>query len=163
MLFKQKIHTHHIFPQLAILILFLLNSLFSAFVYAEDLSINSTISFDKPWVRLLPPTVMNTAGYVTINNSSNKPEKLLRVWSPTLDSVSVHQTKEENGLFKMLPVNNLVLPANGQIKMQPGSYHIMLMGLDTPLTAESTITICFEFENSGIMHVVFPVSKTQIK
>ena len=162
MLFKYKLNTYFSLSRLPLLILLSLSYLFSAFLYAED-SINTTITFNKPWVRLLPPTVMNTAGYVTINNSSNKPEKLLRVWSPTIDSVSLHQTKNENGLFKMLPVDNLVLPAHGQIEMKPGSYHIMIMGLDTPLTLESTITICFEFENSGIMHVNFPVSKIQIK
>lgn len=162
MFFKYKFHIHSILLNLTILAFCLFSHVASAFLYAED-SISTAITFDKPWIRLLPPTVMNTAGYVTINNSSNKPEKLLRVWSPSFDSVSVHQTQEENGLFKMLPVDNLVLPANGQIKMRPGSYHIMIMGLDAPLTPDSTITICFEFERSGIMHVVFPVSKTKIK
>lgn len=163
MLFKHKVQTHYTFPHLYALAILLFSNLLSSFSYAKDSLTDNSISFDKPWVRLLPPTVMSTAGYVTITNSSNNPEKLLRVWSSTVGSVSVHQTKEENGLFKMLPVDNLVLPANGQIKMRPGSYHIMIMDLDTPLTPESTITICFEFENSGIMHVVFPVSKTQIK
>jgi copper(I)-binding protein len=162
MLLLRKHHTKFSFIRLNTLLTFLLFSCFSVFSQAEDSSIADHISFEKPWIRLLPPTVMHTAGYVTIKNSSDTPDKLLDVWSPTIDNVSVHQTKEVDGVFKMLAADNLEVPANGELTLKPGSYHIMIMGLDSPLDSTSTITICFEFEKAGIVHVVFPTSKTQI-
>jgi len=137
--------------------LFFFFMVFSQTVSAEKVSSNEHISFTQPWVRLLPPTVMHTAGYVVINNSSNQPDKLLAVWSPTINSMSVHQTKQVDGLLKMLEADNTIIPANGQLVMQPGGYHIMLMGLEKPLVENETIMICLEFERAGIVHVNFPV------
>lgn len=132
----------------------------SSSAIAEDKKNNDHITFEKPWIRLLPPTVMHTAGYVTIKNSADMNDRLLDVWSPTINSMSVHQTKEVDGVFKMLAAENLVIPKKGELTMQPGGYHIMIMGLDTPLTEASKVTICFEFEKAGIVHVVFPVQKS---
>lgn len=138
----------------------LLIMLMSTSISAEESSVNDHISFEKPWVRLLPPTMMHTAGYVTIKNSADTQDKLLAVWSPTVNSVSVHQTKEVDGLFTMLAADNVVISPKGELKMQPGGYHIMIMGLNTPLTESSELIISFEFEKAGIINVVFPAQKT---
>lgn len=152
MFFYKKLYSTY---TLMFLTLFL--TLFSHSLFAESSASNQHISFTKPWVRLLPPTVMNTAGYVTINNSSDQADKLLAVWSPTINSMSVHQTKQVDGLLKMLEAENATIPAKGQLVMQPGGYHIMLMGLGKPLVENDTILICFEFERAGIVHVNFPI------
>ncbi len=117
------------------------------------------ISFTTPWIRLLPPTVMHTAAYVTITNSANNPDTLLNVNSTAVNSLSVHQTKNVDGMMKMLSADNLVIPSNGKIELAPGGYHIMLMGLENPLTENQKITMTFEFKNAGKIDVIFPVVK----
>jgi len=145
---------------LSTLSIILLSFLVSSASFAQEGNTNAHISFEKPWIRLLPPTIMHTAGYVTIKNSSDTQDTLLNVWSPTIDSLSVHQTKEVDGVFKMLAAKNLVVAPKSQLEMKPGGYHLMMMGLETPLTDSSEIMICFEFEKAGIVHVIFPSSKT---
>jgi len=132
--------------------------LFSNVIHAHS-SKNENIAFTDPWIRLLPPTVMHTAAYVTINNSSNKPDTLLSVTSPVISSLSVHQTKNVDGMMKMLSADNLQIPAKGKIDLAPGGYHIMLMGLQNSLVENQEITMTFEFENAGEIEVVFPVVK----
>jgi len=132
-------------------------TVYSQSLFAETSTTNEHISFTKPWIRLLPPTVTNTAGYVAINNSSNQADELLAIWSPTINSMSVHQTKQVDGLLKMLKAENTTIPAKGQLVMQPGGYHMMLMGLEKPLIENDTILIYFEFERAGIVHVSFPI------
>lgn len=117
------------------------------------------ISFSKPWVRALPPTVMHTAAYVEINNSSKVADKLLDVWSPSIKSMSVHQTKQVDGILKMMAADNTTIPPMGKLVLQPGGYHLMLMGIETPLVENETLMICFEFERAGIVHVNFPIVK----
>lgn len=120
---------------------------------------DKTITFSTPWIRLLPPTVMHTAAYVTIDNSSNKPDTLLNVTSTVVNSLSVHQTKNVDGMMKMLSADNLQIPAHGKIALAPGGYHIMLMGLESSLVENQEITMTFEFKNAGEIEVVFPVVK----
>jgi len=119
----------------------------------------TNISFDSPWIRLLPPTVMHTAAYVTINNTTNTTDTLLKVTSSVVNSLSVHQTSNVDGMMKMLPADNLKIPANGKIELAPGGYHIMLMGLEQPLAEHQKITMTFEFKKAGKIDIVFPVVK----
>lgn len=148
-----------LFSRLMVLFIALLVTVSSTFAAAENNPNNDHITFTKPWIRLLPPTVMSTAGYVEINNSSTVADKLLNVWSPTINGVSVHQTKEVNGLLKMLEADNTTIPPNGKLILQPGGYHLMLMGVEKPLVENETVMICFEFERAGVVHVNFPVLK----
>lgn len=47
----------------------------------------------------------------------------------------------------MQHVDALPLPANGEIMMQPGGYHIMLMGLKAPLTEGESFPVTLVFES----------------
>lgn len=132
--------------------------LFSHLINAHS-NEDKTITFSTPWIRLLPPTVMHTAAYVTIDNSSNKPDTLLNVTSTVVNSLSVHQTKNVDGMMKMLSADNLQIPAHGKIALAPGGYHIMLMGLESSLVENQEITMTFEFKNAGEIDVIFPVVK----
>ncbi|XPF93302.1 copper chaperone PCu(A)C [Colwellia sp. RE-S-Sl-9] len=155
--YKRK--TKPLLFHISTIVLFFLLTIISSYSHAENNPNNDHITFTKPWIRLLPPTVMSTAGYVEINNSSTVADKLLSVWSPTINGVSVHQTKEVDGLLKMLEADNTTIPPNGKLILQPGGYHLMLMGIKKPLVENETVTIHFEFERAGIVHVNFPVLK----
>jgi len=153
-----KIYNKRIFGLLS-LFLTLLFAFSSAWAFEEVKPINKYISFTNPWVRLLPPTLMHTAAYVEINNSSKVADKLLNVWSPAVKSVSVHQTKEVDGLLTMLEASNISIPPMGKLVLQPGGYHLMLMGLKNSLKENETLTINFEFEKAGVLPVTFNVLK----
>jgi copper(I)-binding protein len=155
--YKRNTHPHSLHIKTVIFVLLLV--FISSYSHAKNTPSNAHISFAKPWIRMLPPTVMSTAGYVEINNSSTVADKLLNVWSPTINGVSVHQTKEVDGLLKMLEADNTTIPPNGKLILQPGGYHLMLMGVEKPLVENETVMICFEFERAGIVHVNFPVLK----
>lgn len=137
--------------------LILLSSLLRA--SPTDVEHKRNLILSAPWIRLLPPTVMHTAGYVTINNKTDLDEVLLNVTSKQVDSLSVHQTKNVDGMMKMIEVHNLRIPAHGKIDLAPGGYHLMLMGLSDPLVENQNIPITFEFKNTGKIDVIFPVIK----
>ena len=45
----------------------------------------------------------------------------------------LHRTTIENEVMKMEPVPVIEVPARGSVALEPGGYHIMLMGLQTDL------------------------------
>lgn len=137
----------------------LLLTLATPSVLADNTLNDHIITFKKPWVRALPPSVMSTAAYVEIYNNSDQNDTLVNVSSPLIHMMSLHQTKEANGILSMVEADNTTIPANGKLVLQPGGYHLMLMGLKKPLTEGDSITINFQFEKSGLVKIDFPVRK----
>jgi len=127
--------------------------------FAETTKSNQHISFQSPWVRAMPPMVMHTAGYVEIHNSSHVADKLVSVWSDKINGIEVHQTKQVDGIFKMLTADNTSIPPKGKLVLQPGGYHLMLMGIKDPLVENETLLINFEFERAGVVQMNFPILK----
>ncbi len=48
--------------------------------------------------------------------------------------------------MKMFPVDGLELPAGKTVKLAPGGYHVMLMGLNSPLQAGGRVPVSLTFE-----------------
>ena len=65
----------------------------------------------------------------------------------------LHETVLQDGVMKMQHVDALDIPANGQLRMKPGGYHIMLMGLAKPLKEGDEIELTLIFEKAGEMKV----------
>jgi len=52
-------------------------------------------------------------------------------------------------MMGMHPVARLEVPAGGSVRLKPGSYHLMLMGLTGDLVAGKTIQLDLVFERAG--------------
>lgn len=78
------------------------------------------------YVRLLPPGSPNTAAFMVLKNDGDKPVILTAVASPDAGRAELHTHLHENGVMKMRQVEGISIPANGEVALQPGSFHIML-------------------------------------
>ncbi|MCH7373045.1 MULTISPECIES: copper chaperone PCu(A)C [Aeromonas] len=78
------------------------------------------------YVRLLPPGSPNTAAFMLLKNDGDKPVTLTAVASPDAGRAELHTHLHENGVMKMRQVEGISIPANGEVALQPGSFHIML-------------------------------------
>ena len=124
-----------------------LYGMLSAPALAQDLTI------DSPWARANPPVVPNSAAYMTIQNSSQQPDRLLEVRGEVAGSVELHNHLNENGVMKMRPVEAIDIPADGTAVLAPGGFHVMLIGLKAPLTAGDQFPLTLRFEKAGEMSV----------
>jgi periplasmic copper chaperone A len=52
-----------------------------------------------------------------------------------------------------------LIPAGGETRLKPGSFHIMLIGLKTPLKLDEKIRFKLTFEDGSSKNVVAPVRK----
>ena len=57
------------------------------------------------------------------------------------------------GMLGMQPVDRVEIPAGGTLELKPGSYHIMLIGLNQDLKVGDTIEITLKLEKAGDVKV----------
>ncbi len=91
------------------------------------------VRVDDAWVRASAPGQNNTAGYMRIR--SGVPAKLVGVKAAFAQSIEIHHTSMDGGVMRMRPVAELDLPAGQTVKLEPGGYHLMIMGVKEPLAA----------------------------
>ncbi len=61
------------------------------------------------------------------------------------------------GAMTMHPVDAVHVPAGGTVSFQPGGYHVMLMGLVSPLQMSETFELTLVFEHAGAVVVTVEV------
>ena len=120
------------------------------------------ISTAQAWVRAAPSGATAGAAYLTLSNLGSAPDRLLGGATPVASQVEVHEMSMDGGVMRMRPVlGGLVIPAGGTVALKPGGYHIMLIGLKTPLTAGSKVPLTLNFEKAGLVKLQVPVRPAQ--
>ena len=94
-----------------------------------------------------------SAAYMVIKNSSGEPDALISAKSDVAKAVELHNVKMQNDVMTMFQVPQIDIPANGQVELKSGSYHVMLIGLTRDLKAGDKVTITLNFEKSGAMTI----------
>lgn len=112
------------------------------------------ISVEGAWVRAIPPVVKNTAGYLEIFNKGAKTEQLLAVTTRIAKAVEIHNVFKKDGMMEMRPVKSVPIPAGGSTALNPGGYHLMIIGLRRiPKTGE-TVELTLKFRRAGTVKVI---------
>lgn len=62
-----------------------------------------------------------------------------------------------SGEMKMQQVMEIVLPAGTAVELKPGGYHVMFIGLVSPLKTGDTLELTLTFQNAGEVVVSVPV------
>lgn len=107
-------------------------------VYAQSVEVK------EAWVRGTVQGQNATGAFMELTSKSNA--RLINASSPAAKTVEVHNMEVESGVMKMYPVDGVDLPAGKTVKLAPGGYHVMLMGLNTPLQAGRSIPVKLTFE-----------------
>jgi copper(I)-binding protein len=105
------------------------------------------IQVEHAWARA---TAGKTGGaFMTIVNTGSADDRLISVATPIAEKAEVHRTIEENGVMKMRPVPEIDVKAGDKAVLQPGGYHVMLMGLATPLKQGTSFPLTLTFVKAG--------------
>jgi hypothetical protein len=118
---------------------------------------DTTFTISEPWIREAPPTARVMAGYMTINNATDSPVTVTAISSPDFENAEIHRTVIEEGVARMLPVRQREVPANSQLKLEPGGLHLMLFDPQRPLAAGETVTLIIHRSNAGDVTASAPV------
>ncbi|NPV66813.1 MAG: copper chaperone PCu(A)C [Anaerolineae bacterium] len=87
-----------------------------------------------------------SAAYMVIENTGNAADRLLRVATDAATTVEIHATQMEDNVMRMRPLpDGLEIPAGGQVILEPGGYHLMLIGLQRHLMAGEHLSFTLTF------------------
>ncbi len=139
-------------------IVFLSLSLIQSVVHAFEFPETSDL-----WLREAPPNAKMLAAYVKVENTTGQDLKLVGAYAPDFGMAEIHQTIEVDGLLKMREQEALALPRAGEIVMQPGGLHIMLMMPKQRFKVGDQARICLIYQDQNgaehVQHLDFPVKQ----
>ena len=94
------------------------------------------------------------AVFMRLVNKGDEPDRLVSGQTDVAKVVEIHETIMEGDVMKMqmLP-DGLEVPAKGEVLLQPGSYHIMLVGMQRDLQPGDKFTLQLQFAKSGTLTV----------
>jgi periplasmic copper chaperone A len=102
----------------------------------------SPLSLEGAWVRALPPTQPNTAGYLTIVNSGAEAVEIVSASASVADRVEFHTTREVEGYMRMEQLATLEVAAGQSLELAPGGVHLMLLGLVAMPSPGDKVQLC---------------------
>jgi copper(I)-binding protein len=121
------------------------------------------ITVENAYVREVPPNMPNSAAFMLLNNSSDKEVALVSAESDVANIVEIHEHVHENGMMKMRQVPKIAIAPKAQTVLQPGGYHVMLIGLKQPLKAGQMVALTLKFSNDQVVSIEAPVQKIMMK
>ncbi|BAJ00430.1 copper chaperone PCu(A)C [Shewanella violacea] len=109
-------------------------------------------------VRAMPPSVPNSAAYLTLENHGPS-IKLVAVEAGFVKEAQLHTVIEEDGMVKMRQVESFTIPQHGRLTLSESGQHIMLLGLKQPLVSGESVNLTLKFDNGSELPVSLMVSK----
>jgi copper(I)-binding protein len=119
---------------------------------------SDVIAIEKAWTRATPKGAKVAAGYLTIKNGGEEPDRLVGARADFAGNTEIHLMNMVDGIMRMRPVNDgLPIPGNSAVTLQPNGYHLMFMELTQPLAEGETVSGTLSFERAGDVAVSFQV------
>lgn len=122
-------------------------SVWAATAQADELTVSGA------WVREGPPTTQVLAGYARITNPGTQDITIVGARSPQFDTVEIHRTEIVDGMARMLAQPQLVIPAGGNVALEPGGLHLMLIQAQKPLVSGDRVEIQLQLNNGTQLRV----------
>src|SRR5690606_16919218 len=97
------------------------------------------------------------AAYMKLVNNGSEPVELTHASSPVADSVMLHSTVEHEGMLHMMHVDSATIAAQGELLLQSGGMHLMLMDLKEALRDGEEAEITLHFSDGSVETFMAPV------
>ncbi len=109
------------------------------------------LTIDDSWVKAT--TEPMSAAFGVLKNGGDTDIVITGASTSVAPKVELHETvAAADGSMKMQPKEGgFTVPAGGELTLQPGGNHIMLMDMTKPITAGEDVKITLELEGGGTM------------
>ncbi len=114
------------------------------------------ITFSNFQARASIGRMPNSGAYGEIRSTSI--DRLIKANTSAASVVELHEHINDNSVMRMREAKaGFAINPSAPIVMKPGGYHMMLIGLQTPLEAGTTIDLTLEFESGKTFDLTVPV------
>ena len=114
------------------------------------------LHIDHPVIRVASPQSKTGAGFMTIMNHGQQPDRLLAVETTAANRADLHGTLAVGRVMQMrAQTGGVPVPAGGMVTFAPGGLHVMFIGLNAPVPIGAMIKARLRFEKAGVADVQF--------
>lgn len=107
--------------------------------------------------RISEPFANSTALYFTAENHAAGPDRLLGVVSAAVDETRFHEmTIGDDGFATMTDADEFVVAGDGELVLEPGSRHVMLLGVEA-MDVGDVVEVELVWEHAGNMTIAAEV------
>lgn len=108
----------------------------------------STLEISDVWARKSMSPNNNSAAYMKISNPTNMQITIIGASATSIaNNVELHKSfVDEKGVSRMTSIDNIVVPQQSAIELEPGGIHIMLFDLKRSLLAGDTFLLTIKIE-----------------
>jgi len=139
--------------------LFLATLALSLITFQAQANQAKDIQVIDPWIGAAPPGAMALGAFMILKNPTDHPITLTKVRAPGFGMVMLHKSINQNGMHKMIHVDQLVIPAHGEVALKHGSYHIMYMGIKRDVSVNTLITTQLMFKDGSVKTLNIRIEK----
>lgn len=107
------------------------------------------VELSDAWARASPGAAKMGAAYVTLHNPGKTADRLVGASAPVADSIELHMVQKDGDILRMRPTSAIEVGPGATTKLEPGGYHLMLMGLKAPLKNGDRFPLQLRFEHAG--------------
>ncbi|WP_226495703.1 copper chaperone PCu(A)C [Ferribacterium limneticum] len=111
------------------------------------------VSVQDPYVRLAPPNAPATGAFMVIKNNGDKDVKVVKADNPVSKVTELHTHINDGGVMKMRPVPSIDIKAKGEAVLKPGSLHVMMIDIKTPMKEGDVVPITLSFDDGSTKQV----------
>ncbi len=123
-------------------------------------SAQAAVTAEDAWVREVPPSSPVAAAFVTLVNNGDQPVRVTAIESPLAGKVHWHDMTMNDGVMRMEVRARIILPAHSRVELQPGSSHLMLLGVRQSLAVGAKVPLIFRFERQPALTVAAVVRRS---
>ncbi|MCF4099676.1 copper chaperone PCu(A)C [Maritalea mediterranea] len=117
------------------------------------------IKIEKAWTRATPNGAKAGGAFVTLTNQGEAADRLIDAKSDVAKNVEIHEMNMTDGVMNMQQLEaGLEIKPGETVELKPGSFHIMMMGLNQTIKVDEMISITLVFEEAGDVDVMFPAA-----
>ncbi len=142
--------------QLNILAIAFIAILNSPINFAHEYEVGQ-IHIDHPWSREAPPNSPVIGGFLQLNNHGDIEDSLIAAESPISGRIELHNHIMEDGVMKMVKVDEILVPENSTVALEPGSFHLMVFNPTQVLHKGDRFPMTLIFKHAGKIEVEMAV------
>lgn len=122
---------------------------------AQD-AVSDTLEITGGFARATAPMAKVGAAFLTIR-SLGAADRLVAYETPACNRPELHTHIENDGVMQMRQVEAIEVPAGGEVVLEPGGLHLMMIDLNAQLVEGGSVALTLVFEEAGEVALEVPI------
>lgn len=132
----------------------------SATVAGEGKEVASdVVQIKTPSVTVFQTDLHKGAAFMELDNNGSMAHNLIAAYSPVAKQVQIHRTVQKNGMHTMRQIHNIRIAAKHEQNLQPGGFHVMLIGMQKDLKVGDQVPITLLFADGSYLNLTARVTE----